>query len=526
VPLSRRPGLLLGTLGVLFGSVSLAFPFGRDQGLYYYVAREWLRHGAMPYRDLLEQKTPGIYAVHAVAITLLGDRMSSIRVLELACVVGLGLVCARLATPRGDDVPAGLGGVSVLAASLLYFGFHDFWNTGQCEIWCTTAAMASACAAAHLGGQRRAPIVAGLLAGAARVFKPPGAGLVALALGVALARAWRDSPDSPRRMRDTARAALLFVAGAAAPIALLVAYFAARGALPAAIDVLVGANGWYLQHERGVESLGDVLRRTQGIYKWYDPLSSLLLEAAVVALVVGALRRDRVLRDRHAVALAACALGFLGVLVQLKFYLYHWGLLVGPATLVVANVGLDVVALVRWRAPDRGDALACALFAGNLVLAYGLTGRAANHWGEEAAATASWLAGRTDGDAFAATFDSPEVDYPFRAARQVSAWLREHTDASDQVAVRGFDPEIYAMAHRRIGGRFFWTMFLTDPRRAYRRDEWLREDRASLEREAPRWVVTEWDAVAPPDAPSTFTAMGYVERMRVEPFVVLERAGR
>jgi 4-amino-4-deoxy-L-arabinose transferase-like glycosyltransferase len=474
----------------------------------------------MPYRDTFEQKPPGILGAHALAIALFGEHMVSIRILELACVVTLGLVCARLTTPADDPVPAGLGGASVLAASILYFGFFDFWNSAQCEIWCTTLALASACVASRARDERRALLVGGLLGGLALLFKPPAATLVAFAGASALARAARGPGPRARRV---VRASLLFSAGTAAPVALVVAYFALAGALPALVDVQVGANGWYLRHQANVTGVVEVLRRSQGVYKLFEPVSALLLEAVVLGLAVGVVRHDRELRDRHASALLACVCAAAGVIVQMKLYAYHWGLMVGPATLVVANVALDAVALVRWRFPGRPTTLAAALFAGNLVVAYALTGRAANKWAEEAGAALGWLSGRTDDAAFGHSFDSPDVGYPFEEARETAAWLRDHTSAADEVAVRGFDSEIYAMAQRRFHGRFFCTNWLSDPNLAYRRDEWLREDRAAFEHDPPRWVVTRTDLPEAPDAPSTFIALGYVERARSGGFVILER---
>lgn len=516
----RRVDVALAALGVAFGSVSLSFPFGRDQGAFFVVAREWLKRGAIPYRDAFEQKPPGIIAAHALSIALFGERMVSIRILELACVVALGVTCARLATPADDPVPPGVAGASVLAACVLYFGFFDFWNTGQCEIWCTTLALASACVATRARTERRALLAGGVLGGLALLFKPPAVFLVAFALAAAVAHAARGSGARARRI---GRAALLFTAGGAIPVALVVAYFALVGGLPALIDVQIGANGYYLRHQTNVTSVFEALERMQGMYKLFEPVSALLLEASVIGLAVGVARRDRPMRDRHAAAFVAIACAAAGVLVQRKLYFYHWGLMVGPATLVAANVALDVVALARWRWPDRSSTLAAGLFAGNLVVAYALTGRAANKWGEEVIAACSWLAGRADDAAFGRSFDAPEVDYPFEEARETAAWLRDHTSPTDEVAVRGFDAEIYAMSGRRFHGRFYDTNFLADAHLAYRRDEWLREDRAAFEHDPPRWVVTRTDLPEPPDLPSTFLALGYVERAHIGGFVVLGR---
>ena len=88
--------------------------------------------------------------------------MWSIRVLELGCLVALGLACARLATPRTAG-PAGLFGVSILAAAVTYLGFFDFWDSGQCEIWCTAAALISACLAMRMKSERLGAVLGGLV---------------------------------------------------------------------------------------------------------------------------------------------------------------------------------------------------------------------------------------------------------------------------------------------------------------------------------------------------------------------------
>src|SRR4051812_22071124 len=78
--LSRVDLVLLG-LAALMASVTLTYPLGRDQSLYYYVGREWL-HGAVPYRDMMEQKPPLIYLIHAATVLLFGERLWGIRLVE------------------------------------------------------------------------------------------------------------------------------------------------------------------------------------------------------------------------------------------------------------------------------------------------------------------------------------------------------------------------------------------------------------------------------------------------------------
>src|SRR5262249_22814012 len=109
----------------------------------------------------------------------------------------------------------------------------------------------------------------------------------------------------------------------------------------------------------------------------------------------------------------------------------------------------------------------------------------------------------------AAYFVTPSGLFWFDRSQRVGDWLRDHTTEDDYVCVRGFQPEIYAVAQRRHSGRFFWTTFLTNPARAYRREEWLREDRDAFVKNPPRYVVALGFVREGPDAPSYFESLGY-----------------
>src|SRR5512134_3956359 len=77
---------------ILFGVFSLTYPYGHDQGLYAYVATEWVERGRIPYRDVFDHKPPGIYILYALAVALFGTGMWGIRIFDLACVMTLGFI--------------------------------------------------------------------------------------------------------------------------------------------------------------------------------------------------------------------------------------------------------------------------------------------------------------------------------------------------------------------------------------------------------------------------------------------------
>jgi hypothetical protein len=497
----------LAALALAFGAVSLCWPFGRDQGLYYYVAREWVLRGAIPYRDVLDHKTPGIYILHAISIFLFGETQWGIRILDLCCVVFLGLIAAGLTVPRGIAPKAGIRGAGILSASVLYYGFFDFWNTGQSELWYSTFAIASIWAALRL--EKRAAPASGAFAAAALVLKPPAMWLVLLAVGALFLRA--------RRERTALRTTGLFALGAVCVIVPVFGYFAAHRALGDLVDIVVGANGYYVSHERGVRTLADVVDRTIWFFRFYNPLSTILL-VSLVAFGV-AKRKDAEVKSRHLLALGMCAAAYAAVVVQAKFYLLHWGVVIPPAAVVATLVASDVVDLAKPIARYAPLAYATAL-----LLFYFLSGNTASIWLDVTRATMAYKRGQITREEFTTHFAQPVIGYWYHDSELVGLWLRDHSSPEDLVAVRGFEPEIYVVAGRRYPGRFFWTTFLVNPDRAYKREQWLDEERRAFAANPPRYVVTLTDIHEGLDSTEYHLPLGYVERERMKEFTILERA--
>lgn len=511
-----RVDAILGALALVFGLGSLGFPFGRDQGLYFYVAREWVRRGAIPYRDVLDHKTPGIYVLHALVIRVFGEGMWGIRVADVLCVLALGHVAARLATPVGAAIPRGLRGLGHLVGAVLYFGYLNWWDTAQSEIWYSTLALGAIATARHVEREVVAFVGAGALAAGAMVMKPPSVWLVLLAIAsVALrARAARVAGQAwPLR---AARGLALFGVGAAAVLVAVFGYFGAHHALAAMRDIVIGANGYYVTHERGVDNVGDVIERTLDYLGQYQPFSTVGVFAILVGVVASVARRDRRRLRRWALACAVSVAAFLAVAMQQKFYMLHWGVMVGPATVVVTSVAAE---LLEWEVvPAR---VRVPAFAGAVLLGFALAGYHSRQWYDANTLVLRRVAGSVTRDEFARRFQFHDIGFDYRDSQDVGDWLRDHSQPDDLVAVRGFNPEIYAVAQRRHAGRFFWTTFITQPARAYRRAEWLAEDQAALDQNRPRFAVVHGDVPEGPDSEAYFP--GYVRRYQSGRFIVLER---
>jgi hypothetical protein len=132
------------------------------------------------------------------------------------------------------------------------------------------------------------------------------------------------------------------------------------------------------------------------------------------------------------------------------------------------------------------------------------------------------------------TMTSAELDRSFDIpgyfanadSHRVADWLRAHSERTDNIVVRGYEPQIYALADRFFDGRFFWTTFLTHPARAYRREAWLAQDLHDLLDHPPRYAVTFEEGPGPIDTARWFESHGYAREVSYGPFVVMGYTGR
>ncbi|HEY8075924.1 MAG TPA: hypothetical protein VIF62_17475 [Labilithrix sp.] len=490
----RAARILDGTLAlgaVAVGVPSLLYPFGWDTSVHFYVAREWLLRGQIPYRDVFDHKTPGIHLIHVALIAIFGESMWPIHAFELALVLAIGMLGAWAAAPRGGEPAPGTRGAAAFAASVFYYGFFDHWNTAQCELTCATLTLAAVVAAQRMR-VGRAEIAAGLLGGAAIVVKPVAVAALAIA---ALLLAWRAPGGRVRRL-------LVFGAAACAPSILVVAYFAAHGALGAMFEILASANLHYVANEPGATSLAGFV----GILRWETRLFAPFDVLAPLAALGGwASARIAGRRDRAAPYLLASALfasTVLAVAVQLKLYVYHWSLATPAVAVLAAACASDLGRVVRVRA-IAPLVVAAASFA---ALATATGPFAA--WRKEVSATVGYARGTVSDADLRRRYDDVPPRRKFSELWAIGTWVRDHTAPDDPVYVRGVSVEIYVISGRRAPSRFFWTPFVYQQTRAYS-DAWRHEHEAALDAHPPRYVVF------PPGSPraeiSFFETRGYAQ---------------
>ncbi|WP_437875372.1 glycosyltransferase family 39 protein [Sorangium sp. So ce513] len=512
----------------------LTYGYGRDQGIYAMVARAVL-DGGMPYRDAFDFKPPGIFLLYALARALFGPAQWGIRVLEVLGLAGMCLAMPPLAERAFGDRRVG---IVAAALAVLVHAQLDFWHTAQPESFggvLTVLALLVATPRGRDGAPPPAPrgaalVVSGALFGAAGLLKPPLAGggvVLAVALAApALAELARRGAARFARARGAAapggepsraaattpalgvatpggepsraaattpalawaalRPGLLVALGGALPVLACVAWFAAEGALGDLWRVLFvftphyTALGW-----RGVSVLEAAWH---GVTSWLIAYSGPL---ALGLLCLVALRPAR--RERAGVALLAgvVAMHLVGVVMQAKFFPYHYGA-TWPLTALLAALGL----WKAWqRCVRRGAKAAAALVAALVVSAFARS--ATKDVGDDyldrcAERVALFAAGARDLDRLDRLASVADVNAA--ANRAVAAWLRERVAPGRPVFVWGFEPVIYDLADRPPATAYLYNV----PQRA----AWAREEaREALMRDLaaspPAAIVVERHDVFP-----------------------------
>ena len=185
-------------------------------------------------------------------------------------VCALGVLAAQVVRPRGKGPIRGLTGVCCLTTSVMHYGYMNFWDSAQLEVVYTTLTFASLALALHGRDPLRTILGAGFLVGLALVVKPPSTWFGLVPFAVLVHRAWKEG-DEVRRVARTLVRVARFGFAAAAPLAAVVAYFAAHGAAGELALWILEVNAYYVSHASGPLSFRIFYWRSRGIPEWSSP---------------------------------------------------------------------------------------------------------------------------------------------------------------------------------------------------------------------------------------------------------------
>jgi hypothetical protein len=436
----RRPAIVFTALVVVLAAgvctmhwIRSGEPLALDQGLFACFTR-WVPRGWLPYRDIFDSKPPLFLYSWALAAAMPGDIATAMWRLETLWIAGSMVATFVLVRRMTGDRFAALASAALLFVGLWCPAWGGYWSRAQAEELAVLPIMLAATLALREPTPRRL-IALGALTGVVGLFKIPAMAVAAAWPVMWLADGWRRVP---------ARAGWA-LAGLALPWLVVVAFFAAHGALGDFVD------GVFVYHRHNAAFIAPPWGET--IVAFVRTICSAVPELLLLAAVglVSLPRRERLFVG------AWIGSTMVAVVLQRQLADYHY-LLIAPGLAVAAGCGLvaAVRALGRASVPWHRAAAAAVLFV--FVALATRTGAA---WARAYGADASFALGRISRPAFLATFTrgivSPAVE------DEAAAYLREHTQSTDRILVWGLAPGIYALADRAPATKYpFHKILMTD----------------------------------------------------------------
>jgi hypothetical protein len=454
------PAAAIAALLVLLPS--LLYPFARDQAVFAYVG-SIIARGGMPYRDAWDLKPPGIYALYGLMAAVAPDQhyglMFLVRLVDLFAALTTAVLLAGLARHWGFPE----AGVAVAAwyATLYFRG--GFWSMAQTEAFANPLVVGGAIAllTAAEGKSRRSwtlGLLAGALTGAALVLKFTSAAPVVVPIAYLV---WR-------QRRESLGGLLGFAAGGILTGGAAVLWLKTGGVLGAYLDVQRGFVVPYTRLNNTIVA-NHRLNPLTGLWYWFLGAWPAIIAAALAVLLPREERRKALFLT------AALAAAIAAVIVQSKYFLYHWET-THPWLALLAGWG--TLAALRKTSLSRRSLLG-ALVA--LPLVWTLIGR----WGLYRD-SARYAVGALPRDRWLARFRSPDRDFSFLADTQVADYVRKHSKAGDPVLVWGFEPAVYLLSDRRPPTRFFFNVPVAVQ---FSPEAWKREFLADLNRKPPEMLL-------------------------------------
>lgn len=452
-PSSHRLGnalrLLIVGFSMLCGSVSLIYPFGRDQGAYAYAGWVMLEGGAL-YRDVFVFKPPMTAVVHGLAIGLFGVNTWAIRVLDLGWTAATSLVVAAIALELWNRRDAALA--AGLLCPFLYYQI-DYWMIAQTDGWMTlpsAAAMWAVLRGSRALGQssRRATawwVAAGMLAGVALLFK-----YTAATIGIPMLAALGWVAASRGRGAWLGVPAMIF--GGALTLSVTAIWLVFTGAWDPFVDSQLNMLPSYVERRSDGNTVTRTLARLMTLERTRLDLIPLFwaAPAGLVPALFSARGGGRTAWLGLGVVVVWWFAAVANVVVQGKFFDYHYLPMLAP-TALITGLGVGVMtspALGALR--TRGNqALGVAAVLALLIAVTPLGGRVV----DLARVT---FAGQTIEEYIGSRREYARPGYNVEEVRRLADLLQQTTTPDQRVFLWGYEPTINVRAQRRTVSRFLY----------------------------------------------------------------------
>ena len=485
---SRFRALTILLLAVAAGALliritAIAQPLGIDQSLWA-SAVFGMDHGLRLYRDVWEQRPPGIYWIYLAAFRWLGWHPSTVAWLDLAAATATTALVYGIARPMACRLTAALAAAmyAVLTMPSWLYGHGGFLERAVSETFIVVCVCGAAWCAVRWR-QRPSFVLAaglGLCAGTTLIFKP-NAGLYFPALLCWLWFYARHTGDRSTLWRALATASC---AAALLPAAALI-WLWNLDLLSHAKTAVVDFNRYYVGEGFDVTAYALTFSKAVWLRMKTEPLWTAGGVGAVAA--VWTLVRNRQLPPLAGLviiwgAAAVCVIVANGARLFNSYFIQA----MPPLALLGAWF---IVTAMRGRAAWRVAGWATLLIMGVLLVQRDYLGRVLGQARTDLAA----LTGDVDQMTYLEGFGryDQQSGYSARANAELAAYLRAHTEPDDQIFLFGINGAgVYFDAERLPAHRFLRVNFFVDtefPDPAFRLDAVVRD----LGERRPRYLIFE-----------------------------------
>jgi Dolichyl-phosphate-mannose-protein mannosyltransferase len=458
--------IVLGVLtfcALLLRCVSIAEPLGIDQSLWASAARGMSR-GQLLYRDVWEQRPPGIYFVYLAGFDLLGWSASTVVWLDNLAAAATAMLLYGAARGLGNRL-AGVTAAcfyAVLTMPAWVHGHGGILERSVCETFVVVAVGFAAWCAVRLREHASLAVAfgLGLSAGAAVVLKP-NAGIYFPALLLWLAWYRRQTSPGSRAFLKPAGVAVL---GAVVVPAATLAWLWHLGLLEDARTAVVDFNRYYVAEGFGVGAYALAFSKAVWLRMKTDPLWLAGGAGALAALWV--LARDRSVSPLAGLGIvwgagAALAIAVNGARLFNTYFIQAWP----PLALLAAWL------LTEFARGSRRRGFVGVATAGLMLVLLVQRGYAARVVGT-AREDLDQLRGRTDRTAYLQRFGGygNQRGYSARANEELAEYVRARTTPDERVFLFGINGAgVYFLsdrltAHRFLRVNFFVATDFPDPR--------------------------------------------------------------
>ncbi len=472
-------------LVVLQATPNLCYPIGRDQATYLVIARGLL-HGKELYRDLWDNKPPGIFYIYTIIVKIFGPAMWSIGVVDILWLLSISLCLFRF-------VERTLGRSAAFLAVVVNAAMHiraGYWDAAQPETFVMLFVFGSYFwLAKSRQGSKLKDIGAGVLFAAAFWIKYNAIAFLPFLLLLPYLEL-KTLARLPRCLRlrvsgrDWGRAAARFAAGFLLGCAGALFYLWFSGSWNAFEEEQFKVLPRYAA--MALESAPQYWLWAAGrIHFW---LGFWTVCAAVASLLIAWRRRQLA---RLTPALIGAATGFAALAVQIRYQPYYFETCYPFFAIFWAYLGIQACEGVRFLAQfflDRNwrvaRVLIWALFAA--LVAVPLPGPMVRMF-VNYKAFGAW---RQNSARFYANYSWPGAAEDFRGVLSVVDYLKRNPSPPTEVCVWGNEPLIYYLSGRQPPTRFVWNLALIA---RWRLTGWRRQFMRRLSESHPRFIVVARD---------------------------------